>query len=79
MCYHQRLLCTMCFLLEVNRQAKPPNRYLIMGMFLQIHNKDMHTHIHTYFKKIHRDKNDLIIFKNISFDIRNYTSNAVYT
>ena len=28
--------------------SKVPNEYLIMGMFLQVHNKDINTHTHTH-------------------------------
>ena len=47
----------MCFLLQRFIDKQNPNGYLIMGMFLQVHNKDTHTHTHTHIKI----KNDAII------------------
>ena len=43
-------------------------------MFLQVHNKDINTHTHTH---THNDKNDAIIFKKISFDVKNCIMNKM--
>ena len=72
MCYHQETIMYNVFLV---RQAKPLIGILIMGMFLQIHNKDMrthtdthtytHTHTHTHKHSLQKDEiknDDAIIF-----------------
>ena len=45
----------MCFLLQRFIDKQNPNGYLIMGMFLQVHNKDINTHTHTH-THTHKDK-----------------------